>query len=257
MRARTASLMQLILTLAFAVLGSVLASFAGVIAERIHTGQSFLKGRSRCNSCNRYLAPRDLVPVFSWLLARGRCRTCSVRIPGLYALTEAFLGAAFALTYWTFGLTLVLPFFLLALFVLTFTVLYDLRHTIVPQWASTTLTVLGLIIAALNAQTITVFGTTVLTAGIIALAFFLLYALSRGRAMGLGDTPIAFALSLMVAPYAVAGLLFSFWIGAIVGMLILFMRRGGPRMGIEVPFVPFLALGYVVALFIQWNPLSF
>ena len=212
MRARTSSLMQLILTLSFAILGSVLASFAGVISERMHTGQSFLSGRSRCNSCNRYLTPRDLVPVFSWLIARGRCLTCGARIPGLYTATEALLAVVFALSYWSFGLTLVLLFFLAALFVLTITVLYDLRHTIVPTGASTLLIVLGLIVAALSSTTVTSFGTTLLTAGIIALGFFLLHVCSRGRAMGLGDTPIAFALSLLVAPYAVAGLLFSFWI---------------------------------------------
>jgi prepilin signal peptidase PulO-like enzyme (type II secretory pathway) len=94
-------------------------------------------------------------------------------------------------------------------------------------------------------------------AGAIALFFFLLHVLSSGRAMGLGDAPVALALSLMAGTQAIAGLLFSFWIGALYGIFVLSTRRGGPRMGIEVPFVPFLALGFLLALFTAWNPLGF
>ena len=76
--------------------------------------------------------------------------------------------------------------------------------------------------------------------------------------MGLGDAPIALGLSLLVGfGAAFSGLIFSFWIGALCGILILVLRRGGPRMGIEVPFVPFLAAGYLLAYFTQWNPFLF
>jgi prepilin signal peptidase PulO-like enzyme (type II secretory pathway) len=75
--------------------------------------------------------------------------------------------------------------------------------------------------------------------------------------MGLGDTPVAFALSLLAGREAIAGVMFSFWIGAVIGILILVFRRGGPKMGIEVPFVPILAAGFLLALFSQWNPLPF
>jgi prepilin signal peptidase PulO-like enzyme (type II secretory pathway) len=52
----------------------------------------------------------------------------------------------------------------------------------------------------------------------------------------------------------VPGILFSFWIGALFGIAVLLRRRGGPTMGIEVPFVPFLAAGFLLAFFTQWNP---
>jgi prepilin signal peptidase PulO-like enzyme (type II secretory pathway) len=73
--------------------------------------------------------------------------------------------------------------------------------------------------------------------------------------MGLGDAPVAFSLALLVgSAYAFAGLIFSFWIGALFGIGLLLARRGGPTMGIEVPFVPFLAAGFLLAYFTQWNP---
>jgi prepilin signal peptidase PulO-like enzyme (type II secretory pathway) len=98
--------MQLILGCFFFLLGAVLASFTGVISERVYTGQSWLQGRSRCNSCRRTLSTPDLIPIFSWIAFRGRCRTCRARVPGSYALTEAILGIIFVLSFLKLGLTL-------------------------------------------------------------------------------------------------------------------------------------------------------
>ncbi len=238
------------------MLGAVLASFVTVIAERAYTGESWVTGRSRCNSCTRFLDARDLVPVLSWVATLGRCRTCKARVPFLYAVGELMLGALFALSYLALGPTPALPVFLASLLVLAFIVIYDLRHTVVPPVASWTLIGLALLYAALSTTDERALGLTLLTAGGIALAFFLLHALSRGRAMGLGDAPVALALSLLAGAAAIPGLVFSFWIGAIVGIAILVSRPKGRRMGVEVPFVPFLAAGYLLALFTQWNPLT-
>lgn len=248
--------MGTIIALSLALLGAVLASFLAVVAERVYTGESWVKGRSRCNSCAEHLESRDLVPVFSWVLAKGRCRRCGARVPVLYVVAEATLGVVFVLGYFALGLTLSLFLFLLIASVLTFIVLYDLRHTVVPVFASNALLVLCILYALLAAKDASSLGSTLLMAGLIGLFFFLVYALSRGRAMGLGDAPIALALALFVGgTLALPGFLFSFWIGGIVGIAILVSRPKGRRMGIEVPFVPFLAAGYLLAFFTQWNPL--
>lgn len=247
-----------LISIAFFVLGSILASFMAVIAERLYTGQSWVSGRSRCNSCAETLTARDLVPIASWVASFGKCRTCGSRVPAAYALGEATLGALFALSYLTSGLHAALPVFLAVLTTLTFIVMYDLRHTIVPPVASTLLIILSFAYAALVSFDLRHLGSTLLVAGVIGFGFFLLYFLSRGRAMGLGDAPVALALSLVTgSAFAMAGLLFSFWIGAVIGILILLTRKGGARMGIEVPFVPFLAAGYLLAYFTHWNPLFF
>lgn len=246
-----------VLLLAFALLGAVMGSFVGVIAERAYTGQSFVTGRSRCNSCARALEPLDLVPVFSWLLARGRCRTCGSRVPAAYLVLEASLALLFALSYAVLGLSLVLPVFLALLVVVAFIVVYDLRHTIVPPPSSLTLAALALAYALLRAPSEGALGGALLAAGLISAFFLALHVFSGGRAMGLGDAPVAFSLALIAAPHALSGLLFSFWIGALYGIAVLVLRRGGPRMGIEVPFVPFMALGFLLAYFTGWDPLSF
>lgn len=236
-------------------LGSILASFMGVIVERLGTGQSFVTGRSRCNACNRHLTGRDLFPVFSFLFQRGRCRKCSAKITPQYFLSEVILGSVFVLLYYTYGLTLVLPFIYAFSVLLALIVLYDLRHTVVPFKLSLLLVVLGAGVLQLQSPPLTNLSQIYLIAGLIALFFYLLHVLSDGRWMGLGDTPIALALSLFVGSQAIAGLLFSFWAGAVVGIVILVYTPASSRMGIEVPFVPFLAFGYLLALVTQWNPL--
>ncbi|MFH1178260.1 MAG: hypothetical protein V1711_00840, partial [bacterium] len=79
----------------------------------------------------------------------------------------------------------------------------------------------------------------------------------RGRAMGLADSPLVFGLALLTGDSAFPGFIFSFWIGAVIGILLLARRPRGTRMGVEVPFAPFLAAGFLLAYFTQWNPFAF
>ena len=238
-------------------LGAILASFAGVCVERVGTGQSWKRGRSKCNSCNSTLRTRDLVPVFSWLYHFGRCSVCTSKVPGIYPISEAVLGSLFLLSYLRYGLSPLLLLIYVFLFLLAILVLYDIRHTIVPFAISLSLVLLGAVVAVLEQSDTAHLATVFISAGSIALGFLLLHVLSKGKWMGLGDTPIALALSLAVGTQALPGLLFSFWSGAVIGIVILATTPKGRRIGIEVPFVPFLAFGYLLALFTQWNPLSF
>lgn len=237
-------------------LGAIVGSFCGVVAERLHTGQSWSRGRSRCSSCTTTLKAHELLPILSYVFLLGRCSTCRARIPVTLLVVEITLALAFALSYLSLGFSVPFIFFLSALSMLAVLVLYDLKHSIVPSELSLLLFVFSFLYLLLTYDTLSTLGSSLLTAGLIGVGFFLLHFLSRGKAMGLGDAPVAFSLSLLVAPYAFSGLLFSFWLGAVIGVLILVLRRGGPTMGIEVPFIPFLALGYILAFFIEWNPLA-
>lgn len=246
--------MEFVVITFFGILGAILASFVGVIVERAYTGQSWSAGRSRCDSCGRILRSLDLIPVLSWFFSFGRCRVCGAHISVLNPLAELVLGTLFVFSYFSLGFTLALIPFLLALLALAFIVLYDLKHTVIPGTASSLLLVASFAYVLLAAPSREALGGALLTAGSIGGAFFLLFLLSRGRAMGLGDAPVALALALLAFPNALSGLLFSFWIGALVGIAILVLRRGGPRMGLEVPFAPFLAAGFLLAHFTGWNP---
>lgn len=248
------TLFTLLTVLSLGILGAILASFVGVIVERIHTGATWINDRSRCDACARTLTARDLFPVFSWLMAWGRCRTCGARIPVRHVVVESLTALSFISAYSLVGFSPSLLLIYLAMLVLLFIVLYDIRHTIVPMRA-----VLVFIALALGYRVLVspeIIGVSLLVAGCAGSVFLLFYLLSKGRAMGLGDTPVVLGLSVLVGPLAVLpGVLFSFWIGAIYGIGVLVSTPKGHRMGIEVPFVPFLALGFLLAYFSGWNPL--
>jgi len=246
-----------LLPLLFFVLGAIIASFIGVVVARLHTGESMVHGSSRCDACGRALTPRSLIPLFSYTLARGRAHCCGARLSPTSTVAECLLGILFVVSYAQLGLTMDLLLLLTTLSTLFFLVLYDLTHQILPPTALWLFVAFASFFGFISASSYADFRSTLLMAAVFAAFFALLHFASRGRAMGLADTPLVFALSLLVGPAALAGFLFSFWIGGAVGIVILFATPRGSRIGIEVPFAPFLAAGFLLAYFTQWNPLSF
>jgi leader peptidase (prepilin peptidase)/N-methyltransferase len=85
------------------VAGAVLGSFITVVAHRLPRDRGFVSGRSECPSCGAVIGARDNIPVASWMLLRGRCRSCGERISIRYPLTEAGLGALWVATYLILG----------------------------------------------------------------------------------------------------------------------------------------------------------
>lgn len=248
--------MTLLIGGAFALLGAAIASFVGVIAERIHTGASWTNDRSRCDACMTTLTVRDLIPVISWLASLGKCRTCGSRVPVRHVVVEGLFALAFFSSFVLLGPTPLLFLVLIALGFLLFIVLYDLRHTIVPMKPVLAFILVSLLFRGMYAGDASAFGLALFVAGLAGTVFLLFHLLSKGRAMGLGDAPVVLGLSLLVGPSVVVpGVLFSFWIGALYGIVVLASTPRGHRMGIEVPFVPFLALGFLLAYFTGWNPL--
>ena len=81
----------------------LLGSFAAVVAYRVPRGESFVTGRSHCDACGAQIAAYDNVPVLSWLLLRGRCRSCGEHIPARYPLSELTMAALFAATVAVLG----------------------------------------------------------------------------------------------------------------------------------------------------------
>lgn len=244
--------MDILPPLALFSLGAILASFMGVVAGRLYTGQGFLAGRSRCDACGAPLSPSSLVPIVSFLIFRGRAACCGARISAIAPLSEFTLGVLFVLSYRMLGLTAGLLPFLAALSLLLALVLYDLAHQVLPPRLLYPFVAASALAALLTEPRIEWQGI-VLVAALIGGSLAAIHVLSRGRAMGFADAPLALGLALLVGPAALTGFVFSFWIGAVVGIALLARRPRGSRMGVEVPFAPFLACGFLLAYFTQWN----
>ncbi len=197
--------------------------------------------------CGTTLAAADLVPVLSYLWLRGRCRHCGVRISPQYLLVEAAAALLSLFIYFAYQEPFAYAYWLLVWMTLLFVLVYDLRHKIIPWSCSLLLAMLGLLhVWSMGFATLDVFAGPMLVAPLA-----LLWIISGGRWMGLGDAALELGLGWLLGLTAgLTALMLAFWIGAIVGIVALISRRG-VTMKSEVPFAPFLILGAAVALFLH------
>ena len=239
------------------VLGAILGSFLNALSFRLHTGRSVLHGRSRCMRCNHPLAASDLVPVFSYLWLRGRCRYCGGHVSSQYPLVEV-AGAALSLgVYLTNDTPAAYVFWLLVWMVILLIVIYDLRHSIIPWSCSLLLILLSLIYLEFFYQGFSVF--EVLAGPILAAPLLLLSLVSWGRWMGWADSVFELSLGwLLGLASGGTALMLAVWTGAAAGLLLIAYAHlpgrkhiGGDTMSMrsEIPFAPFLALGAALAYF--------
>jgi leader peptidase (prepilin peptidase)/N-methyltransferase len=230
----------------FAFLGGmVTGSFVGVVAHRLPRGGSIVGPRSVCDSCGTQIAAYDNVPVFSWLILRGRCRDCGSPIPLRYPLVELVMGVAFAATaivlhadpgQLALGLVFVA---MLAAITLT-----DLERQIIPNSILLAGAVAGLILAAAtDPSSLPERAIAATAAGGVLLAIGLAYP----RGMGMGDVKLAAVMGLYLGSAVAPALLVGVLAGALVGLGIM-LARGSEARKLAVPFGPFLALGGVVGL---------
>jgi leader peptidase (prepilin peptidase)/N-methyltransferase len=226
-----------------AVPGLALGSFLNVVASRLPERRSVVRPRSACPGCSSEIAWYDNVPVLSWLLLRGRCRTCGTRIGLIYPAVELATAGLLAGCVVDFGLTwraLAAAVFCAALVVVTAT---DLSHRIVPN-----VVVVPAAVLVLGLDTVARPSPEWAIAAVGASGFLLAAALAYPGGMGLGDVKLALlmgaALGRFVPVALLAGMIF-----ALVPSVVLFARHGSKARKMAIPFAPFLALGSVVALF--------
>ena len=115
------------------IIGTVLGSFTNCMAWRIAHGEDFVHGRSHCTACGHQLVAKDLVPVFSWLFQKGKCRYCGEKISVRYPVTELITGIAFVLVLFRYDISLSTLKYLILVIILLATSLVDLDIAIIPD----------------------------------------------------------------------------------------------------------------------------
>lgn len=219
-----------------------------------------MNGRSRCMHCSHTLSVGDLVPVFSFLFLRGRCRYCKSKIAWQYPLVELLAAALSTLIYLQHGATLGYVFWFLVWMTLLFTAIYDIRHTIIPQSCSILLAVLAVASLMVSFDTLQPLQPALwalLSGPVLALPLFLISLVSKGTWMGWGDSALELSLGWLLGIGAgLTALMLAFWSGAIVGILLLVASRlkfFRYTIRSEIPFAPFLVLGAALAHFFHVN----
>ncbi|WP_205697985.1 A24 family peptidase [Conexibacter sp. SYSU D00693] len=232
-----------------ALFGLLIGSFLNVVAWRLPRGESLLHPGSHCPGCDAPVRPYDNVPVFSWLVLRGRCRGCKEPISARYPVVEAvtaLLWAAVVAGLWGEGADRIVLGLVLVTFLVPMT-LIDLEHRIIPNKLTLPAAVLAIALGAALAPDRL---PEQLAWGAGAGGFFLLAAVAHPKGMGMGDVKLAGVLGLYLGKAVAPALMVALVAGVLVGALVI--ARLGAEQGrrTQVPFGPFLALGAVVALFV-------
>lgn len=268
--------MVVVLSIFFFLLGIAIGSFLNVVILRYNTGLSFADGRSQCFSCGKTLEWYELVPLFSWIVQRGRCRGCKSSISIQYPLVELTTGLLFVAlylkyipeTFWEFAYML---FFAAIWSLLIVIAVYDVRHKIIPDGIVYAFAIMALIQLFVSVQHgAFVYSVpslmNVLAGPLVFLPFYLLWLVSGGTWMGFGDAKLALGIGWLLGPvYGFSAVILAFWIGAVVGISLLLLKQlsksglfhkialslGATTIIIksELPFAPFLILGILIVYF--------
>ena len=265
------------LTVTFLFLfGSAVGSFFNVIALRFREeiriwNWNIIGGRSHCPLCKKTLVWYELIPVFSFLAQRGRCRQCGGALPLQYLLVEIITGAIWVLVPMHVLALMPSAYIAAALYAVVFSLfillaLIDMRLYLIPNEVSLLLAVLGaLIVFELSRMGADIFSflgyysflfgqpqnillNRVLASAVGFLFFGAIVFLTRGKAMGMGDVKFAVPLGIIFGfPDAAVMIALAFVIGALIGIWLLL--GGKKHMKDAVPFGPFLVIGATLVFF--------
>ena len=262
------------------VFGAIIGSFLNVVIHRLPREESIVLPSSRCPSCGAVIAFYDNVPVLSYVLIGGRCRSCKTHISARYPAVEALTAFLFVVVTWHDGLTLALPFDLIFAAAITALVFIDAEHMILPN----AITYPGIVFAVIArvaipyllgqphfddlpilingplagmplwaASLVGAFLGALVGGGSLWLMGWTWEKLRGVEAMGLGDVKMMF----MVGAYlgwrlTILNIFLGVLSGSVIGMALM-ARQGKRNMQMLLPFGVFLGIGALAALLVGSN----
>jgi len=238
-----------------------IGSFINVVVFRTKSGESWMKGRSKCRTCLEPVAAVDLVPVLSYFKLKGRCRNCSSVIGWQYPAVELSMGILFGLLYARTAFGIGIPvyiedFELLALFVrdavmavfLVIIFVYDFKYSYILDRFTIPAMILALLFNVMLGADI----VSLLLGGLLIGGFFAIqFLVSDGKWIGGGDIRLGMLMGFLLGiEVGVVALFLSYVLGAAIGIYLVTMKKRA--LNSHVPFGTFLALGTMIALI--WGP---
>ena len=234
-------------------MGLFVGSFLNVVIYRVPKGESVVRPRSRCPGCGTQLAEYDNVPVVSWLVLRGRCRTCGEPISIRYPIVELLTAVVFGLLGWHFGWVWVLPAFLylgaagIALGAIDIDT-KRLPDAIVKPSYAVAAVLLGAA-AALDQDWATLLRVGL--GGAALWAFYWLLVVIHPRGMGWGDVKLSGVLGMYLGWLGwgplIVGAFLGFLLGGLLGAVLMVVGRAGRKT--KIPYGPYMILGTFLAVF--------
>ncbi|HEX9060695.1 MAG TPA: prepilin peptidase [Clostridia bacterium] len=257
---------ELIINIYVGIFGLMIGSFLNVCIYRIPLGESIVAPHSHCTSCNRKLGPLDLIPLFSYVFLRGRCRYCKEKISPRYPTVETATAVVFLILYAKYGLTVDFASFAFLMSILITVFMIDIDKRIIPGNLVVIALAAGILVTVYNViRPFGIYGDHNWwnpIAGFMAGSGFLLLTAVLGfilfktdEAMGIGDVkifaPIGIFLGWKMTIMAIAVALLTAGISC---LFIIALKKKGFKE--TVPFGPFLIIGTFITIVWGWNLLS-
>lgn len=249
-------------TLFWFFLGAAVGSFLNVLIARSLQGDDWLTGRSKCDHCQKSIRWFDLVPVFSYLMLRGKSRCCQQTLSLSHPVVEFLSGALFVWWYWIgifiyFQLagspfSVIQPmFWLISALILLVVVVFDARYMVIPDIATLTLTVLvflyRLLLVVSGVMRVEDLGLSLIAAAGFFVFYYGLWYFTKGKGIGFGDVKLSLPISLLAGwPRSLVAIFAAFVIGGIYASFLLL--SGKRKIGAKIPFGPYMVVGLFVAL---------
>lgn len=231
--------------------GIVIGSFLNVCIYRIPKKESLVKVRSHCMSCGYQLKCYDLIPLFSWLCLGGKCRKCGQKISVQYPLIEALNGGLYLLVFAVCGWSVETLLYCLMFSALLALSVIDFRTYEIPIGFNYFILALGLIRVITDYTNWRGYLIGLLS---VSIFLYLLYIVSKGRAIGGGDIKLMAACGLVIGWQ---NIILAFLLGCIIGSIVHLARMRITKADHVLAMGPYLAVGVMIAALwgeqmIQW-----
>ncbi len=244
--------MNIIMFLWMFIIGTIFGSFYNVVGFRLPLNKSVVSPPSHCPKCNHQLSVGELIPIVSYVIQGGKCRSCGLKISAFYPFFEGACGLLFALAYLSFGFSKELIIALTFISMLIIIVVSDINYLIIPD---SILLIFGI---ALATEIYFIYGLDFLIKSLAngILAFILMLGLKtfgnflfKRESMGGGDIKLMFIVGMVLTfPMSILTIFLASLIGFPIALIII--KRNSDHV---IPFGPLLALGAVIILLLQIN----
>ena len=236
-----------VLYITVAVYGLVFGSFLNVCILRIPAGESIIKGSSHCPICGRKLRAAELIPLFSWVFLRGKCKGCKTKISAQYPIIELANAVLWMLALYFCGFNLAFPLACALLSALLGLAVIDARTTEIPFGFNI---FIGIIAVLRVGVSVYYNGISAVVPHLIGMAavflpLYIIYLVSGRRAVGGGDVKLMFTTGFFLGWQLVV---FGFFAGCLIGSVVHVIRMKAFGAGRTLALGPYLAIGLAIAL---------
>jgi leader peptidase (prepilin peptidase)/N-methyltransferase len=240
-------MVEIILWLTVGALGLAVGSFLNVCIHRLPRQQSLAWPASRCPQCSAPLRWYDNIPLLSYVVLGGRCRSCNARIPVMYPLVELVTALVCVAAYLLFGPSPLLGARLLFACAMIVLFVIDLQHRILPNVITVPGIVVGFVLSLfLPPGWISSLIGIIAGGGVLLLMAEMYYRLRKEEGLGMGDVKMLAMIGAFLGwKLMLVTLVLSSFLGSFIGIAMIVLKKGD--MKYALPFGTFLAIGAIVA----------